>query len=42
MPEKTPVPQKVQDLMAQGIKQKTAVSYAGLNAPANPPKGRAR
>lgn len=35
---KTPVPQKVQDLMKQGIPQHKAVSYAGLNAPAKPKK----
>lgn len=40
--EKTPVSQKVQDLMAQGLSQHKAVSYAGLNEPAKPPKGNAR
>lgn len=40
MTEKTPVSQKAQDLMAAGIPQRKAVSYAGLNAPTKPKGGK--
>ncbi len=38
--KKTPIPADVQALMRAGIPQHKAVSYAGLNAPAEPKRGK--